>query len=101
MDAGLCSRIIHLTILACLTINRPNVHHSAETAAEHAFPNGFAHVETTAQIDVEHLVPLRAQHFSHGGIPRYSSVVHQNVHRTKFVRNFHDRLGALIEIGDV
>src|SRR5579862_5178651 len=101
MNAGLRSGIVDLTILACLSVDGPDIHDPSEVAAKHPFPDGFAHVETPAQIDVEHFIPMCTVHFAHCRVARNAGVVYEYVDRTGFLREPHHCVGTLLEVSDV
>ena len=57
VDPGFGGRIVDLAVLPGLSVDRTDIDHAPEIARQHAFPHRFAHVEATAEIGVEHMVP--------------------------------------------
>src|SRR6266567_4550353 len=63
----------------------PDLADAAEIARQHAFPDGFAHVEATAEIGIQDLIPIHAAHLAHGPVARDPGIVDEDFDRPEFI----------------
>src|SRR6185503_15620512 len=101
VDARLGGGIVHLAVLAGLTVDRTDVDDTAIFARAHPFPHRLGHVEAAAEIDVDHLVPRLAAHPLHRAVARDAGIVDQNVDRSEVALYLLDTSHAGVEVGHV
>ena len=76
-------RIVRLTRLTFLTIDRADVDHAAKFTVTHAAPNLMGHVEKSIEVGVDHFFPLAEGHFMKHAVASNSGVVDQDSNRAK------------------
>ncbi len=101
MDARLGGGIIDLTILPGLAVDRADVHYPSVTAGLHALEHRLGHVETSAEVGVDHVLPLGMIHPFHRRVASDSGVVDKHVDRAEVAFDRSDSVNARLVIGDV
>src|SRR5690606_39292786 len=81
--------------------DRADIDDPAIFAGVHAVPHRLGHVEASAQVDVDHLVPGIAIHPLHRAVAGDAGIVDQDVHRPELGLDPRDAIDAGVEIGDV
>ena len=88
MHTGFRRRIVGLSELAPLAVERRYVDDAAIAAIQHAFPNGPCNVEDAVQIGLDNGIPLVGNHSLHGAVAGDAGAVDQYVNRAKTLLHF-------------
>ena len=62
MDTRLGCRIVHLAVLAGLTVYRTHINDAAKTSLSHTIYDQSAHVEARAKVSIDNRLPLFMSH---------------------------------------
>src|SRR5207248_11654055 len=96
--AGLGGGVVGLAELSGQGVDRADIDDASEAPLAHGFDHRAAHVEATAEIDVDYRVPLLAGHLVQGRIARDACIVHQDVDRADGSDDLGDTPLASVEI---
>src|SRR5207248_3469173 len=92
VDAGFGGRVVDLSVLPGLAVDRADVDDPAEPARAHAVDHRPRHVEARGQVGLDHRVPLLEAHPVHRRVTGDAGVVDQDLDRPERAL---DRLYAL------
>jgi hypothetical protein len=100
-NARLGGRVIRLSELALLAVDRADVDDAAECALAHPFDHVAAHVEHRAEVRVDHFPPLLGAHAMQCRVARDAGVVDQDLDRPQIGFDAAHAGRAGLEVGNI
>src|SRR4051812_34593021 len=101
VDAGFGRRVVDLTVLAGLTVDRADVDNPAEAALAHTVDHVAAHVEARRQVCRNDVVPLLEGHAMQHAVAGDAGVVDDDLDRTQFRFDLGKTFLAGFEVADI